>query len=161
MDNVAAYFQGERQQCLIGAILSVLVIAMAVFFMFQEKPFLKGLAYATIPLALLLLVICVAVIVRVPKDIERVQALQYETAQGITTEEIPRMEKVMKNFLTIKRVELAIFLIGLVGMLVFWQNEWLRGLGLGLLIMGLCLFTFDYLAETRGESYLDFLKTMP
>jgi hypothetical protein len=160
MDNVVAYFQGEKQQCLAGAVFSVLVIATAVFFMFQERPFLKGMAHAALPLALLLLLICIAVVLRVPKDIQRVQALSTESSRGISGEEIPRMEQVMKNFRTIKRVESGIVLIGLVGMLVFWRDEWLRGLGFGLLIVGLGLFTFDQLAENRGESYLQFLKTL-
>jgi len=160
MDNITLYFNDEKLQCLIGAIVSVILIAASVYFLFLQKPMLKGIAYTVIPLSTLLIIICVGVIFRTPKDIKRVTKFQIETPQKIQTEEIPRMEKVMKSFNIIKNVELVLLAIGLVILVVFWKNEQLRGIGIGIIIMSISLYTFDHIAEARGENYIRFLKSL-
>ena len=160
MDNIIAYFQGEKLQCLVGAFVSIIFIAFSIFFLFQQKAFLKGIAYATIPLAILLLIICVGVVYRTSTDIERVRTFYKETPQSIQADEIPRMEKVMKSFGIIKKVEIAIFMIGLALTVIFWQNEWIRGVAIGLIIMSASLYAFDHIAESRGESYIQFLHSL-
>jgi hypothetical protein len=120
---------------------------------------LKGIAYAAIPLAVLLLIICIGVIYKNSADIERVTTFYQEAPQKNKSEEIPRMEKVMKSFGIIKNVEIVIFIIGLALAIIFWQNELMRGVGIGLIIMGASLYAFDHIAEFRGESYIQFLKS--
>lgn len=159
MDSITTYFNGEKFQCTIGAIASIIFIVTSIFFLFQEKLFLKGIAYATIPLSILLLIICVGVIFRTSKDIERVTTFYKETPKSIQVEEIPRMEKVVKSFNVIKKVEIAIFIIGLALAIIFWRNELIRGIAVGLIIMSISLYTFDHIAESRGEAYIKFLNT--
>lgn len=72
MDQIVKYFEGEKLQCIIGAIVSIISISLSVYFLFMQKPVFKGVAYTFIPLSLFLLAICVGVILRTPKDIERV-----------------------------------------------------------------------------------------
>jgi hypothetical protein len=160
MDNVTTYFTGEKIQCTIGAIFAVIFIGVSVFFLFQQKPMLKGIAYVAIPLSILLLGICTGVIAKSDKDLERVSTMLKETPASIQTEELPRMEKVMKSFGVIKKVELAIFLIGLALAIVFWRNDLIKGVGIGMVIMGAALYAFDYIAEYRGEPYVEFLKAL-
>jgi hypothetical protein len=160
MDNIIAYFNGEKLQCIISALLSIAFITICIFLIFQQKVFLKGIAYAGIPLALLLLIVCFGVIYKNSTDIERVTTFYKEAPQKIKAEEVPRMEQVMKSFGTIKKVEIAIFIIGLVLTVIFWQNELIRGVGIGLILMGASLYAFDHIAESRGESYILLLKTL-
>lgn len=160
MDNIIAYFNGEKLQCIIGAIISIAIIAFSIYFLFQQKAFMKGIAYAAIPLSILLLIICIGVIFRTSNDIERVTVFHNKTPERIQSEEIPRMEKVMKSFDIIKKVEIAIFIIGLALYIIFWRNELIKGVAVGLLIMGISLYAFDYLAESRGELYIQFLKSL-
>jgi len=126
----------------------------------MQKPFLKGMAYAAIPLAILLLAICVGVVFRTATDIERVSAFVKETPSRIQSEEIPRMEKVMKSFNMIKKIELVVLIIGLIMAILFWRNDLVRGVAFGLIIIGASLYTFDHIAESRGESYMQFLKSL-
>jgi hypothetical protein len=140
--------------------ISFLFIVISVFFAFQQKPFLKGISYAVIPFSILLLIICLGIISRTPKDIKRVSALQMEKPHRVPLVELPRMEKVMKNFNIIKKVELAVFIIGLLLLVLFWPNEIVRGVAIGLLVMGASLYTFDYFAESRGETYMQFLQSL-
>jgi len=160
MDNIDSYFNGEKLQCLIGAIFSVICIAASAYFLFLQKPFLIGMAYTIMPLSILLLSICTGVIFRVSKDIERVTTFQRENSKSIQTEEIPRMEKVMKSFGIIKKVELVLFIIGLILIILYWGNELIRGVAIGLVLMGISLYAFDNIAESRGKTYVRFLKSL-
>ena len=160
MDSIATYFNGEKIQCTIGAIASMILIASSIFFLFQQKAFLKGMAYAIIPLSILLSIICIGVILRASTDIKRVTTFYRDTPQNIQVEEIPRMEKVMKSFNIIIKVEIALFIIGLALAIIFWRNELIRGVAVGLLIMSVSLYTFDHIAESRGEAYVQFLKSL-
>lgn len=158
MDNIISYFNGERIQCIIGLIISLIFISFSIYFLFQAKPFLKGFAYTAIPLSLLLIAICVGVILRTPSDIKRVTSIA--TSPGkIKTDEIPRMDKVMSNFAMIKKVEIGIAVLGVILILVFKNNDLIRGIATALIIEGLILFLFDHIAESKGQNYLDFLAS--
>ena len=102
MDSVLNYFNGEKIQCLIGLVISIAFIITSAYFLSTQKALLNGMAYSILPLAILLSIICIGVIVRVPKDIERVTTYYKEESVKLHTEELPRMEKVMKNFSIIK-----------------------------------------------------------
>ena len=91
---------------------------------------------------------------------KHISTFQKETPTKIHSEEIPRMEKVMKSFGIIKKVEIGLFIIGLLLSIIFWQNELIRGLAIGLLFTGASLYLFDHIAESRGESYMLYLKTL-
>jgi uncharacterized membrane protein HdeD (DUF308 family) len=160
MDNILKYFAGEKMQCTIGVIFSVLFIAASVYFLFQDKPFFKGAAYVSLPLAFFLLIICIAVLVRTPKDIERVTTSYEQSPDKLQSEELARMEKVMYSFGIIKKVELGILILGIVLAIVFWRNPLWQGVGVGLIIQGIGLYLFDHFAELRGEEYISFLQSM-
>ncbi len=71
------------------------------------------------------------------------------------------MEKVMKNFVTIRYVEMILAVTGLILFFYFRVNtekQFWAGLGLGLLIMALLGLGADYFAEKRGHVYLNGLK---
>lgn len=160
MDNIIAYFNGEKFQCTVGAIVSIILIALSIVFLFQQKVLLKGMAYVAIPLSVFLLIICIGVIFRTSTDIDRVSTFMSVTPEKIQSDEIPRMEKVMKSFGIIKKVELAIFIIGLALTIFFWRNELIRGVAIGLVVMGISLYVFDHIAESRGETYIQLLKSL-
>ncbi|MCB0425129.1 MAG: hypothetical protein KDD13_10880 [Mangrovimonas sp.] len=159
MDSVLNYFNGEKIQCLIGLVISIAFIITSAYFLSTQKALLNGMAYSILPLAILLSIICIGVIVRVPKDIERVTTYYKEESVKLHTEELPRMEKVMKNFSIIKKIEIGVFLVGLVLVFMFWGNGLIKGVALGLIIQGIILFLFDYVAESRGVIYINFLKS--
>jgi hypothetical protein len=160
MDNIVGYFNGERLQCFIGAIVSIAFISFSIFFLFQQKAFLKGMSYVAIPFSAILLIVCIGVIFRTSKDIGRVTTFKNETPDRIQSEEIPRMEKVVKSFGVIKKIEIAIFIIGLALTMIFWRNELFRGVANGLIVMGILLYVFDDIAESRAETYIQYLKSL-
>ncbi len=72
MTEIQDYFSGEKLQCSIGIALSVLSITLALVFVFSLKTdFLKGVAYPSLVILTVLLIICVGIVFRTPGDIER------------------------------------------------------------------------------------------
>jgi hypothetical protein len=160
MDNILKYFAGEKLQCSIGILLGLSGILLSVYFIYLSKPVFKGIAFAFIPLSLLLLSICIGIVLRTPKDIERV-SLYYESEPiKMQTEELPRMEKVMKNFPVIKMVEIGFIIVGVFLLLFFWKNGLIKGIGIGLIIQGIMLYGFDHFAQSRGKIYFEFLNSL-
>jgi hypothetical protein len=160
MDNILKYFAGEKMQCTIGVMISIVFIATSIYFLFQDKPFYKGTAYVSLPLAFFLLIICSAVLVRTPKDIERVTTSYEKSPDKLQSEELARMEKVMYSFGIIKKVEIGILILGIILAIVFWRNALWQGVGVGLVVQGIALYQFDYFAELRGAEYISFLQSI-
>ena len=79
----------------------------------------------------------------------------------IKDKEIPRMEKVMKNFSIYRYAEIALLILGIGLFFYFNKNEtqifW-KGFGLTLAIMAVVALSADYFAEKRGAGYLNGLK---
>jgi hypothetical protein len=49
MENIIKYFDGEKLQCIIGAVGSLIFLVASAYFLFTQKPLLKGMAYASYP----------------------------------------------------------------------------------------------------------------
>ncbi|MEZ5059226.1 MAG: hypothetical protein R2879_19495 [Saprospiraceae bacterium] len=159
MENILNYFSGEKLQCTLGLVISILFILTSVYFLNTQKSLLNGMAYSILPLAILLSVVCIGVVIRTPNDIKRVTAFYQEAPDKLKSEELPRMEKVLKSFSLIKKIEIGIFILGLILMIIFWKNELVKGIAMGLLIQGVVLYLFDHFAESRAFDYIEFLKS--
>ena len=79
---------------------------------------------------------------------------------GISTEEIPRMEKVMRNFILFRYTEITLIFLGVILMYGARQNSLWNGIGVGLFIQSSTVLLLDFFAERRGEVYLEYLKSM-
>ncbi|MEM7552347.1 MAG: hypothetical protein AAF363_21865 [Bacteroidota bacterium] len=159
MDNIINYFNGERIQCFIGLLISIIFITASVYFLFLQKPFFKGVAYVALPLSTFLIAICIGVITRTSGDIDRVTTYYKSNPDQVRTEELPRMEKVMRNFAIIKKVEMGLFILGIVLAISFWSNHLMRGIAVALIVEGVTLYLFDHIAELRGIIYIRFLTS--
>ena len=161
MNAINVYFSGERLQCLIGIAISILSIAFALFFLWQVKTeFYRGIAWPIIVISILFLSVCIGVVRRTPRDIERVTNYIKHEKEKVSSKEIPRMKHVLRNFKVIKIVELGLLLLG-IGLLIFATvkgNLLLSGIGLGLAIQTTIILGFDYFAHGRAEVYFEFLQ---
>jgi hypothetical protein len=83
-----------------------------------------------------------------------------EKTEMIQTEEIPRMEKVMRNFILFRYTEITLIFLGVILMYGARQNSLWNGIGVGLFIQSSTVLLLDFFAERRGEVYLEYLKSM-
>ncbi len=163
LNAITEYFSGEKMQCLVGIAISAVSIALALYFLLQLKTDLyKGVAWPFLIISVLLLSICVGVVWRTAGDIERVSNYVQNEPEKIKTDEIPRMENVMRNFKVIKVVELSLLAVGIF-LAMFGASKGamqLTGIGIGLGIQSAIMYGFDYFAHKRADVYFEFLQNL-
>ena len=110
MDAVSNYFNAEKIESMFFVLVGVAAISLASYFFVKIKqPFYNGISYPLIAIALIQITVGSSVYLRSPKDIIRVNAIIQSDNSKIKTEEIPRMQTVMKNFVLYRWVEIALF----------------------------------------------------
>jgi hypothetical protein len=161
MENIQIYFGAERAESLVFIAIGIIASAMGIyFFFFFKKPFYTGIAWPLIIVAVIQLFVGGAVFIRSPKDIARVEIMFSTNHHALTTEEIPRMETVMKNFVVYRWVEIALAAVGVILILAQIFGSMGKGVGTGLLIQSLLMLVADYFAMRRGQLYLDWLQEL-
>ena len=161
MNPIIKYFHGEKAESYIFMMIGVVAFAMALYFFFALKTsFWKGVAVPFIIVALLEFVVGYTIVTRSPKDIARVETYLQQAPKNIKTIEIPRMEKVLSNFVEYRYVEIALIIFGIVLMYSCMQDTFWRGLGLGLFMQASIVLCLDFFAERRGHIYVLYLQEL-
>jgi hypothetical protein len=158
MESVEKYFHGEKAESWLFIVLGIVTLALALYFVFMLKTsFWRGMAIPFIAVALLEFTVGITLVLRTPKDISRVENFITREPQKIETEEIPRMEKVMTQFVVFRYVEIALLIIGIFFMYQTKDDTLWRGIGFGLFTQASVVLILDFFAERRGHHYLKFL----
>lgn len=161
MENIQIYFKAERAESLVFLAIGLLTFAAGIYFFISvKKPFYMGMAWPLIIIALIQLSVGGTVFVRSPKDIVRVEKIVSADQNAIVTEEIPRMETVMKNFTIYRWIEIVLATGGLILFLTQASGSMSKGIGMGLLIQSLFMLGADYFAAKRGHIYLGWLQEL-
>jgi hypothetical protein len=161
MEQISKYFNEEKYESVFFILVGVIAIVLSIYFFIKVKtPFYNGISFALLAVAAVQLTVGISVYFRSPKDIIRVENFVKLEKEKIQTEEIPRMNVVMKNFILYRWVEIGLLVLGLVFFFYFKPDTLMRGLGLGLFIQSALMLFLDYFAEKRGFEYVDFLKNI-
>ncbi len=160
--DIEKYFTGEKQESLLFLGIGIAAMAAAViFFFFLKTSFYKGAAIPLLLIGIILSIVGYTVHKRSDNDrIRNVYAYDMNPSD-LKEKELPRMEKVMKNFVLIRWVEIFLFVIGAGLYLYFirdFTNDFWRGLGLALAVMAVIALAADYFAESRGKTYIKGLR---
>jgi len=160
MNPVVRYFSGEKAESHLFVFLGIATILVASYFLLGLKSsFWKGASIPFVLVAVLELVVGFTISNRSPRDIARVEHQIKHEPGRIITEEIPRMEVVMRNFKVYRYVEIALVVCGLILMYAGGIPSFWRGLGFGLFTQAGIVICLDYFAEARGVAYLEYLRT--
>jgi hypothetical protein len=161
MNQVVKYFNGEKAESYIFIFIGVIAFAMALYFIFTLKTsFWKGVAIPFILVALLEFIVGYTIVTRSSKDIIRVQTYITNESHKIQIDEIPRMEKVLSNFVIYRYIEIALIILGIVLMYSSMNDTFWRGIGLGLFIQASIVLSLDFFAERRGHIYIVYLQEL-
>lgn len=159
MNPVLRYFNGEKAESYIFILIGVIAFAMALYFLFVLKSsFWKGAAIPFLIVALLEFVVGYTIVTRSPKDIARVEKYIQKEPLSIKTLEIPRMEKVLNNFVIYRYVEIVLIILGIILMYSSMNDTFWRGIGLGLFVQTSIVLSLDFFAEKRGHIYFEYLQ---
>ncbi len=160
MDAVTKYFNAEKYESVVFILVGLTAIILAGYFLaIIKKPFHTGMAYPLMAIAFIQIVVGSTVYIRSPKDIERVNGMINGNKMEITLLEIPRMNNVMRNFEIYKYIEIALIITGIF-LFTFIENDFIRGIGLGLIVQSVFMLILDFIAAARGEEYLQFLRML-
>ena len=161
MEIIKNYFNAEKAESLVFIGFGIVAILLSIYFLFVLKEsFWKGLAIPLLLFSLVQIVIGTTIFIRSPKDNLRVEYILKKEPPKIQTEEIPRMEKVMQNFVFYRYFEIAMILLGVILMFTLTNYGFWKGFGLGLFIQCAVLLSLDFFAEKRGYFYMQHLQTI-
>jgi len=159
------YFIAEKQESLLFLVIGIVALLLAVvcFFFIKGNPsFFKGLAIPLVAIGLIQAVVGYAIYTRTNKQkMDIAYNIGMEPDSYAKHTELPRMEKVMKNFVVYRWIEIVCIIIGLVLVFLFKQNpnnKFWYGFGIALAIQAAIMLGADYFAEKRGEDYTDQIR---
>lgn len=162
--DIEKYFLAEKQAGLIFLILGIAAIIVALIAILTIKTNVwKG---AAIPLIIFGVIQAAAGYVVYSRSDEQRISNVYAVDMNpdkLTKEEIPRMQKVTKNFPIYKWIEVTLIIAGIALFIAYRsrpEKALLYGLGLALIIQGIILLTADFIASKRADTYLQQLQTL-
>ena len=161
--DIEKYFNAEKAESWIFIAIGITGIILAIiFFFFIKTNLYRGMAVPFALLGLLLGVVGFKVYRSSDKQrIDNVYAIDMNPGK-LREVELPRMKKVIKNFIIYRYVEIFIFLIG-AGLYIYfirdYRQDFWRGFGFALAIMALLALAADYFAEKRGHVYTNGIES--
>ncbi len=154
MEFIKTYFVAEKTESLLFLILGLLAIGFSIYgWVRWNEVFYKGIAIPIILIAIIQVVVGGTVYFRTDRQLETLTELYQIDREEFRNQEIPRMDVVMKNFSTYKKIEIAFVLIGILLIVIMRDRAFWLGVGVGMLMQGAVMLTLDIFAEQRGEKY--------
>ena len=155
--DIEKYFAAEKSESLLFIFIGIAAIILAIiFFFFLKTNFYKGIALPLLLIAIVQITVGYTVYKKSDSDRQRnVYAYDLNPAE-LKGKEIPRMEKVNKNFVLYRWIEIALIAAGLVLIFLYRQQadkSFLYGLGVGIAIQAVIMLGADYFAEARAKVY--------
>lgn len=150
------YFEGERSAGAVFFGQGLVSIGTSAFLFTRRDDMSQGAAYPAVIVGTLEATVGLALLIRTSKQIaERRQQIATEPAK-FQQDEQKRMHRVIRQFLLLEVVEIAAVAtgIGLVTAGELNQKPTMTGVGAGLAVQGAALLGLDFLAERRGQRYL-------
>ncbi|MCL6260790.1 hypothetical protein M3O96_16935 [Aquiflexum sp. TKW24L] len=161
MNPIIKYFNGEKAESYIFSLVGVIALAMALYFVFGLKTsFWKGVAIPFVVVAILEVIVGFTIVTRSENDMIRAEKFVQNEPEKIKTDEIPRMETVLRNFVIYRYVEIALIIFGIVLMYTTPIDTFWQGIGLGFFIKAGIVLGLDFFAERRGQFYLEYLNSL-
>lgn len=160
--DVELYFNAEKSESLFFMVVGILGVLSAIVLFFALKQiWAKGAAIPVFLVGLLMVVVGYTVYSRSDAQRKDIAYKMDMNPNALTLQEIPRMEKVMANFVYYRYTEIFLLAAGIILFLVFRTKptgQWWMGLGLSLAIMAAIMLLADGFAERRGAQYFKGLK---
>jgi hypothetical protein len=159
MNTIDAYFNAEKTGGLMFITLAVVAIGVAAW-TWRYGAFCRGAAWPLVLVALLQLGVGGTVWWRSPQNLARVQHIIANERTRLGSEEIPRMQSVVKEFARNQWVELALMAAGILIVLLAPCGTAWQGAGAGLAVQAGWVIFLDWFAARRAADYLSWLQSL-
>lgn len=155
---IVDYFKGEKQESFIFISAGLVAIAMAYYgFIVAEDMLYFGAAVPLAGIGLIELIVGVSIASKTNKQIKELLEMRESSPSTFKSDEIQRMEGVMKNFKIFRTIEQVLFIVGLLFMILGLADKLSRywaGVGIGLMLQSSVMLFLDLFAELRGKEYI-------
>lgn len=164
--DIEKYFIAEKNESTFFIVFGIATLLIAIcLYYFVKNNFTKGMAIPLITIALIQIVVGYTIFKRSDNDRIRVVYNLEMNPDGITKKELPRMQKVNKNFIVYKWIEIALIATSFFLLIkykpmqeTFNANFWF-GFAVALLMQSSVMFVADVIAAKRGKFYEQMLNT--
>lgn len=155
---IQTYFNAEKKGAYVALAIGLVACTLGFSFLIGAlAPFYTGLALPLVLLGIVQVVAGGSVARRSDFQAYELQKLLGNDPEELVAQELPRMGKVMRNFVWLRWVEGVFIVLGIALMLFNPGLVFGMGLGLGLCVQGALMLVFDYYAERRALKYANFL----
>lgn len=160
--DIEKYFTAEKSAGLLFLVIGMVsVLLAATCFFVMKSNFYKGVATPLLIVGLLMGVAGFSVYKRSDADRTRNVYAYDMNPDQLKDTEIPRMEKVSRNFVWLMYVEIALLAAG-VGLFLYFRlqpaADFWKGMGMSLVLVTMFALAADYVAKQRAAVYLNGLK---
>lgn len=160
--DIEKYFIAEKQESLLflGIGIAAIIVALLGIFIWKTQ-FWKGASIPLILIAVLQIIVGFTVYNRSDADRIRVVYALDMNPEELKHTELPRMEKVNNNFVLYRYVEIALLLVGMIGIALYKSKidkQFMYGIAVALAIQAVLMLGADYFAEKRALVYTTQLK---
>lgn len=153
------YFTAEKHGGLIAFVLGIIALLISLYLFIYGSTY-KGMLYPMALFGLIEVGVGAGLFLKTDKQVSGLMQLQAKSVAEFKKVEVPRMQKVMRNFKVLKIAWL--FLIGASVALGFYflNNDFIYSFCMGLVIQVAVLLIFDLYAEKRASAYLSYITTL-
>lgn len=157
--HLIPYFAAEKQEALLFMLVGIAALAAAAW-LFKAGGACRGMLYPLTAIALIQLTVGGTVYFRTDAQVAALKA-QYETAPvAFQLEETARMDKVVKNFVVYRWIEIGLLVAGVLLIVGLRRSALWHAVGIGLALQSALMLVLDYFAEKRAHEYLDFVTAI-
>lgn len=157
--ELVSYFTAETHGATILVCMGVLSMAGATVLWRTRSAFL-AMAWPLLLLGAFELVVGSVIVWRTPAQVAQLEAGMVTDQVATITGESARMDRVNKNFETVKVVEAALIIVGVLVILTVPPGSAWYSVGLGIVLQAAALLVFDAFAHHRAEVYTAWLQSL-
>lgn len=158
---IYTYFKSEQVESLLLLAIGMITMTEAFYFLWGPafSPFYKGVALPLLWVGLAEVGFGASIYFRSLVDVRKVEGYFNEQSDKLKLEELPRMKKLMRNYVLYRWFEAIMASIG-VFLIIFMNStsDYWMGIGTGLWFQGGVMLVSDFFAERRGAVYITELE---
>jgi|JI10StandDraft_1071094.scaffolds.fasta_scaffold67328_2 hypothetical protein len=161
MDPVSLYFGAEQAGGLLFICIGLIGLELA--YTCWRKGITaqaRGGMVCLLAMAALQLVVGTTVFSQAPQAQAEVTQMVAKDRERLLSDEVPRMQSVMRRFRLFHWLEIAALFIGALLAMAARRGSTARGVGMALVPQSVVMLVFDGLAEQRGQAYLTWLQSL-
>jgi hypothetical protein len=158
---IDTYFKSEQIESLLLLAIGMITMTEASYFLWARtfSLFYKGLAWPLLWMGIVEIIFGASIYFRSVVDARKVKDYFHDAPQKLIAEELPRMKRLMKNYMIYRWLESALVAVGVVLIIVMNStSDFWMGIGTGLVFQAGIMLVSEFFAERRGAAYIKGLE---